>query len=269
MAKHFMRYDTIDPEQVQFNLGSDKQGKVQVHVNYGETQQDLAMVTCAAVTFWPRVNGDGNFGTMFGPSDASKAKYTLDLNDAQIREKPNTDFCAFHHILDEIDNKLLDFVHENQVRILGRKNLTKPELSMLQIRSVKPRYDKMSGALNGHSINLSIQKFAWDGCGGKYARKITVCDHEGQTITNGMVAPGDVVAATVYANQVYTGVGGDKFGIHWAFQDVSVVCQRSNIEAPAQVNAFAGNEYTFSKPYIEPISEVSTKYDETAQFGEA
>lgn len=31
--------------------------------------------------------------------------------------------------------------------------------------------------------------------------------------SSGTVAPGDVVAVTMFANQVYTGVGGDKFGI--------------------------------------------------------
>ena len=63
---------------------------------------------------------------------------------------------------------------------LSRKNLTRDEVKMLQIRSVRPKYDKHSGALNGHNINLSTPKYAWDGMGGKYARYITVCDHKGQ-----------------------------------------------------------------------------------------
>ena len=33
-------------------------------------------------------------------------------------------------------------------------------------------------------------------------------------------------------------VGGDKFGIHWSFQDVSVVCQRANLEQKTEVSAF-------------------------------
>jgi hypothetical protein len=33
----------------------------------------------------------------------------------------------------------------------------------------------------------------------------------GKVLPNGLVHPGVVVAATMYANQVYNGVGGDKF----------------------------------------------------------
>ena len=139
---------------------------------------------------------------------------------------------------------------------------------MLQIRSVRPKYDKQTGALNGHTLNLSSTKYAWDGMGGKYARTITICDHKGTTVPNGMVAPGDVVAATMYANQVYTGVGGDKFGIHWSFQDVSVICQRANLEMKAEVSAFSDTAYEFARPYVDQSSELGTGFDATQQFGE-
>eukprot|EP00961_Rhodomonas_salina_P085362 1146446-Rhodomonas_salina.1 len=65
-----------------------------------------------------------------------------------------------------IDDKLLDFVFQNQLKVLGRKNLSKEEVKMLQIRSVRPKYDKMTGTLNGHTINLTTSKYAWDGMGG-------------------------------------------------------------------------------------------------------
>jgi hypothetical protein len=59
--------------------------------------------------------------------------------------------------------------------------------------------------------------------------KINVCDHTGKVLSNGIVQPGDVVAATMYANQVYNGIGGDKFGIQWSFEDVQVICRRASI----------------------------------------
>ena len=142
----------------------------------------------------------------------------------------------------------------NQLRILGRKNLSRDELKMLQIPSSRPKYDKVSGASMGHNMNLSVQKFAGDGMGGKAVRVITVCDKDSKTIPSGVVCPGDVVAATIYINQVYSGVGGDKFGIHWAFEDVQVVCQRTSMSCKAEVPAFQLQSYDFAQPYIEPPS---------------
>ena len=254
MAKHYLPFDAFRVEDVSLALGADRQGKTTIvmgHSNGG----DVSLVTCPAVTMWPRCTGDGNFGTMWGPSDVTKAKFTLDLTDGAINERANFAFCDFMSKMSILDDKLLDFVTDNQLKILGRKNLTRDEVKMLQIRTMRPKYDKITGVLTGHAINLSVSKFAWDGMGGKYGRHITVCDHRGAAIPGGQVCPGDVVAATIYANQVYTGVGGDKFGIHWAFNDVSVICQRANLEMKTEVTAFQGTEWDFSKPYIDTVSE--------------
>jgi hypothetical protein len=264
--KHFMKHADLDATQIAFLLGADRNGKVTVTMTLQPAGGDVALVTAPAITMWPRCSGDGNFGTMWGPADVTKAKFTLDLGDQPINEQPNVEFETFKVKLEAIDDRLLDFVTENQLKILGRKNLSRDEVKMLQIRSVRPKYDKHSGQLNGHSINLSTPKFAWDGMGGKYARTITVCDHKGQAIPNGHVTPGDVVAATIYANQVYTGVGGDKFGIHWAFQDVSVVCQRANLEQKSEVSAFMEQDWAFGKPYVDQVSELNSSYDANAQF---
>ncbi len=260
--KHFFKHAELDTDAIAFSLGVDRAGKPCVHMVYTPTSSAVQMVTAPAVTMWPRCTGDGNFGTMWGPNEVTKAKFTLDLTDNLINGAPNAEFDSFKATLDCIDDRLLDFVTENQLKILGRKNLTKEEVKMLQIRTVRPKYDKISGALNGHSVNFSTSKFAWDGMGGKFARKITICDHLGQTVPNGAVCPGDVVAATAYANQVYTGVGGDKFGIHWGFQDVSVLCQRANLEEKPQVDAFTSNDWAFSKPYVETVSEVNNYHEQ-------
>ena len=265
--KHFVKHSEVDPARLRFTIGLDRGGKTTIAMVYEPAGAELAMVSAPAVTHWPRVSGDGNFGTMWGPSDVSKAKFTLDLNDAPINEQPNAEFAAFMAKMEAIDDQLLNFVTENQLKILGRKNLSRDEVKMLQIRTVRTKYDKYSGALNGHAINLSTPKFAWDGMGGKFTRTITVCDHAGQAVPHGQVAPGDVVAATIYANQVYTGMAGDKFGIHWSVQDVSVVCQRSSLAAKTEVSAFMGHDWGFAKPYVDQVVSETPNYDE--QFSAA
>ena len=255
MTKHYIPYGDLAISQINFTIGQDRSGRTTISMTYAPAGGEVAMVTAPAVTMWPRCTGDGNYGTMWGPQDVTKAKFTLDLTDSPINEVPNDNFADFAKALEQIDDKLLDFVTENQLKILGRKNLSREEVKMLQIRSVRPKYDKVSGSLNGHTLNLSTSKFAWDGMGGKYARKVTICDHKGQTIPNGTVQPGDVVAATIYGNQVYTGVGGDKFGIHWSFNDVSVICQRANLEMKTEVTAFTGSSWGFGRAYVDQVSE--------------
>ena len=256
MSKHYVPFAELSIDRVKFAPGTDRSGRTTISMTYSPAGGEVAMVSAPAKTMWPRCTGDGNFGTMWGPQDISKAKFTLDLTDGYINEAPNAEFDDFKNTLEKIDDKLLDFVTDNQLKILGRKNLSRAEVKMLQIRSIRPKYDKVSGALNGHSLNLSTSKFAWDGMGGKYARNVTICDHKGVTIPNGTVQPGDVVAATIFGNQVYTGVGGDKFGIHWSFGDVSVICQRAHLDIPSQVTAFTDATWSFGRAYVDQVSEV-------------
>ena len=254
-----MQWKDFNADNVTFAIGSDRNGKVALSMVVQPQCSEVAVVTPACVTHWPRCTGDGNFGTMWGPTDINKAKFSIDLTDAPINGEDNPNFNAFTTLFECIDDKLLDFVHNNQLRILGRKNLSREEVKMLQIRSVRPKYDKISGHLIGHSIQMTTSKFAWDGMGGKYARKINICDMNGIVVANGNVTPGDVVAVTTYANQVYTGVGGDKFGIHWSFEDVSVVCQRSKLEAKTSVPVLAIEKYGFGQPYEDAVvTECST-----------
>jgi hypothetical protein len=203
---------------------------------------------------------------MWGPSEIEKAKFTLDLTDSPINGGTNGRWADYAILLETIDDRLLDFVQSNQLKILGRKNLTREEVKMLQIRSVRPKYDKQSGVLTGHSVQMSASKFAWDGTGGRYPRVINVCDLKNDVLPHGNVSPGDVVAATTFVNQVYTGVGGDKFGIHWSFEDVQVICQRSKLAQRTDVpafNCFSASNYDFAMPYMTPETP-----DFNAQFSE-
>jgi hypothetical protein len=260
MTKSYIPFDKIEPETVSFALGQDRNQKPTIRMFHTADARELAMVTPACVTNWPRVNGDGNYGTMWGPTDRLKAKFTLDFTDAPITEGPNSRFDEWASMLTTVDDRLLDFVQANQLKILGRKNLSRDEIKMLQIRSVRPKYDKGTGALCGHNVQMSASKFMPDGCGGKTVRTINVCDLNGTVLPTGTVQPGDVVAATAYANQVYTGVGGDKFGIHWSFEDVQVVCQRTKLATKTAVPCFLESQYEFAQPY--------QVLDYSAQFSE-
>lgn len=250
-TRNYMQLNSLNADEIALSFASDRHGKPAITMSVGSNCADVAFVTPACVTLWPRTTGDGNFGTMWGPTDISKAKFSLDLCDNPINDAANDGFTAMSDTLEQIDEKLLEFVFQNQLKILGRKNLSKEECKMLQIRTVRAKYDKNSGALTGHNIQLNTPKFAWDGMGGKYERRINICDHAGNVIPNGTVAPGDVVAATMYASQVYTGVGGDKFGIQWCFDAVSVICQRSKLEMKTQVSVFNTQQYDFATSYDE------------------
>ena len=270
MNRHFVNFADFDSNAVNFVTGVDRNGKTTIAMTHGPMRAEVAMISAPAITLWPRCSGDGNFGTMWGPTDITKSKFTLDLCDAQFNNETNGAFIEFAAVIEKIDDALLDFVQKNQLKILGRKNLSVEEVKMLQIRSVRPKYDKMLGTLTGHTMNLSTSKYAWDGMGGKYERAVTVCDSHGAKIPHGVVCPGDVVSATLYANMVYTGVGGDKFGIHWGFQEVAVICQRSKLMGSSEVTAFQNCDWPMAQPYTstEEVSEIrGTTYNATDQFG--
>ena len=91
MSKHFVPFSQVDASTLVFSIGVDRNLKPTIAM---KTQQGtgLNVVTCPAVTMWPRCSGDGNFGTMWGPTDIQKAKYTLDLTDGTINDQPNADW---------------------------------------------------------------------------------------------------------------------------------------------------------------------------------
>ena len=134
--RNFLQLSSITPEDLTFSMGADKHGKPSISMHLGPNASEVAFVSPACVTHWPRCTGDGNFGTMWGPTDISKAKFSLDLCDTPINNDANTGFILMSEKLERIDEKLLEFVFQNQLKILGRKNLSKDECKMLQIRTM-------------------------------------------------------------------------------------------------------------------------------------
>ena len=48
---------------------------------------------------------------------------------------------------------------------------------------------------------------------------------------------------------VYCGVGGDKVGMQWSFEDVQIVCQRTKLQQKTSINAFGSAHYEFANIY--------------------
>ena len=81
-TRTYMTLKEFDADLIKLSLTTDRHGKPAISMYMGGNCADVAFVTPACVTQWPRCTGDGNFGTMWGPADISKAKFSLDLCEA-------------------------------------------------------------------------------------------------------------------------------------------------------------------------------------------
>ena len=264
-TRTFKSLDVFKWDEVTLSVGQDYNGKPKIFMS------DVSIVTPPCITLWPRCTGNGNFATQWGPADVLKSKYTLDLTDGAIGADANTDFEKLAERLDVVDDCVLKYVFANQQRVLGRKNLSMEELKMLQIRSVRPKHDKQTGDATGRVVQLSVYVYQSNGSGGKEAKPVNICDKDGAVVANGNVCPGDAVCATMYAATVYSGVGGDKFGIQWGFNDVQIVCQRAKLQEVTHCNAFGTSTHAYAAGYTTAaMEEADTNFSANgcdAQFG--
>ncbi|KAL3901374.1 MAG: hypothetical protein SGPRY_012286 [Prymnesium sp.] len=277
--REYQSLDSIDADNIQVAITGERNGKPYISMTY---QKDgcnipIALVSPACQTHWPRCTGDGNFGTMYGPSEPAKTKFTLDLVDidSQINEQENEGFAKLKQLLDTLDDKLLELVFNNQFGCINHRNLTKDECRMLQNRTVRPKLDKISGNVAGHSLMLSAPKFVTDQqTKSVRERKINICDHTGAVIPDAHVYAGDIVAATMYLSNIHTGVC-DKFGITWGFEDVCVICQRTVMDQKPHVQVFSETQSPFASPYVSvnagllTSNEVNANQSKDTQFAEA
>ena len=63
--KTYTRMSEFKSEEINFTLGADRHGKPQITMYYNPNASEVALVSPACVTNWPRVTGDGNYGTMW------------------------------------------------------------------------------------------------------------------------------------------------------------------------------------------------------------
>jgi hypothetical protein len=223
-----------------------------INIYYGPGMRGVSFVTPPALTHYPRTSGDGDFvpGAQFGPATEDKARFTIDLCDEPVDGGlDNSDFAKFIAIVDSVDAALLEYVFNHQPKILGRKNLSKDEVKMLQIPSIRRGIDKLTGADRPPHFVPKMRKYYYDQVKNKRENHVTVCDHGGRVLEGGQVMPDDVVSATVHLAGVYTGVGGDKFGINWSFKEIQVVCQAVHKRQKTEVSAFSNRGFDFAHDY--------------------
>ena len=262
MTNSYLKPESFDKAHIHV-LHRIQGNKERICVYYGEGMRSLAFVTPPATTFYPRLDGDGDYreGSQFGPQSKDKARFTIDINgtgDFQYTSAESDGDAVqqfMYNVIDAIDEAVLDFMFHNQLKFLGRKNLTKEEVKMLQIRSVKQNVNKDTGELGAPFVNMTARKFYYDQVGNLRERQITICDFNGDVIEGGVVKPEHVVSCTMHLANVYTGVGGDKFGIHWQLEEVAIICQAHNKRQKTRVDAFthcSEFDYAVVAPYEHP-----------------
>lgn len=263
--REYKPLSAINVDNVRFAIHGEYNGKpnIQMYVMQNERSAPLAFVMPACVTHWPRCTGNGNIGTKFGPFDPLKAKFTLDLTDDKVCGEPNAGFAQLKEFVDSIDDKLLELVFHNQEKCLsGRRNLSRQECAILQNRSIKPKYDNITGSITAYSMSLGKLKYHKNTSTGEHHEfTVNICDHSGAVLKDACVKQGDVVSATAYVFNVYTGVG-DKFGISWGFEDVCVVRQGAASASQSHVAAFALTQYPFASDYVTASTHSEPAYIE-------
>ena len=256
--KEYQNWKVYSSNDVQFHMSPDKQGGMRVIATVGPNKKELCIITPECITQWPKCTADGNYGTTYGPKEPSeekKTKFTLDLTSKPITGAENSQFTEFLAFITAIEDKLLDFVTENQDKLIKKVGkLSREQVKMLQNRSVKEKADAMTGTVDYKVIDLKRNKYTYESFGYQAQNSITICDGEGALIEGGMVRSGDVIACTMWPSSVYTGLAGDKFGITWAFDAVSIICQGSKVAQSPQVSAFAGQaKSAYYAPYEVPV----------------
>lgn len=248
MASNYIDYKQFDINQLHIFAKVNK-GQERIQMYYGPKMQSLAFLSPPALTKYPMVDGDGDFGTLYGPETIDKARYQLDIHAWDDDNKPSEealqDMQQFLDVITSIDDALTTFMFGNQLKWLGRKNLSKEEVKLLQIASVQTPVDKTSGCERSPCMKLKTRKFYKPfGSDQKVERHIMVCDCHGKVLENGTVGSMDTVCSTFHLASVYNGVGGDKFGISWELEAVQVVCQAIHTKkenVPAFANTCLNN----------------------------
>ena len=174
----YLNIEEFKPDDVHVYVKSNGT-RDRIMVTYGPALRSLAFVTPPSKTNYPRVTGDGDYreGSQHGPQTPDKASFVVDINGSCEEDEAIDKF--FNNVIKPIDQKVLDFFFTNQLRFLGRKNLSKEELGMLHIKSVKHNFNKDSGTPLPPRMDLKCKKFYLDQVGGKREREVPTVDSPG------------------------------------------------------------------------------------------
>jgi len=258
ISRAYRPWNDVDFNSVSFK-STMLNGKWRVDVE----KPQLRFISPAARTNWPKLGKDADIGTNYGPppEERHKAKFQVDLTDIAAFDGENTvEFEAFAKQLDMVDDALLNFMCQNQQRFLKRTGLSKDNLAMLQNRSIKTKLDE-DGQPTHRSFVLRTNLMQFNPAGALVETPMSICNSRGQVV-NTEVHPGDIVAVLAYLRGVY--VLGDKFGLQWAFEAVSLIARAP---PPPPATEFKAFEAQPAYPYAqEIISEPTAPMDEGRQF---
>ena len=205
-----------------------------VKLSYGPSRKALAFVTPACVVDWPRLEGDGNFGTKFGPTEIDKAAYTVGLTDKTLQSGENAPMKQYFEVLHAIDAKLIEFVHANQKELLNSRGLTLLEVGAKLSPAVKPRYE--DDVLIYNRQNLSTRKFGYLG----QERTLRIVDAARATVTI-PVGHEDVCLVASQLDMVFMGLMGSLYGCKYSVAEVMLLKRAERVAQPGE-DAFMGIE---------------------------
>ena len=245
-TRAYKKWNDVDFHNISFKSTMTNNSKWRVEVE----KPQLRFISPAARTNWPKLGKDADIGTNYGPppDERHKAKFQVDLTDIAAFDGANTaEFQAFAKKLDSVDDALLDFMCQNQSRFLKRTGLNKENVAMLQNRSIKTKMDE-DGQPTHRSYVLRTPLMQFNPAGALVETPMSICNSRGQVI-NTEVHPGDIVAVLAYLRGVY--VLGDKFGLQWAFEAVSLIARAPPPPPATEFKAFeAQPAYSYAQEII-------------------
>jgi hypothetical protein len=243
MNRIYPDWSTVDFDSVKFAKGYGTNNKPKITLTSG-----LSFLTPALRTNWPFLGGDGNYGTKFGSDEQKDAKYVCDLTSMPISDQAENHFDRFAEKLAQADDALLQFMYENQ-ELIGRQNLSKENVEVLQNKSVKTKRDEGGNPLY-RSFYVGAKLYQYNASGSKARFHLPICDGTGTVMSELEVTPGDIISVCAHAKSAYLMAG--KFGIQWCLEAVSVLAKGDTLPAPKHIAAFAAQAYPFQTPMPPP-----------------
>jgi hypothetical protein len=207
----FIDLNTFEPALLKCELvhsTKQPQEKPKVKITYGPARRAIAFITPAFICDWPRLTGNGNYGTKFGPTELDKAQYTVGVTNRALDDETNQHLDMYFNALRAIDMKLVEFVHANQKELLHTRDLTRDEVKGKLSPTVKAKYEE--DVLVYTRQQLSARKFDYHGQ--EKTLKIVDTDHRDYV---GDVHHEDVLMAAVQLECVFFLAGG-LYGCKWA-----------------------------------------------------
>jgi hypothetical protein len=221
----FIALDAFDPAllvcEIVYSKPSNpaEKPKPRIKMTYGPTRRALSFITAPIVVDWPYLHGDGNYGTKFGPPDVDKAQYIVGLTDKPLPATGATQADQLFKVLEQIDAKLVSFVHANQKEFLNSRDLSLAEVKGKMSLTVKSKFDE-NDTLAYRRVNLATRKFDWKG--EEHPIRIVDCKRQ---VLEAPIRHQDICMVAMQLDCVYTGLMGSMFGCKWNVVEAMLVAR--------------------------------------------